>query len=207
MPVTRAAGAHEPKRRRGHQRVAAIMEAGVAVFTEKGYDAATMTEIAARSETAIGSLYRFFPSKEALADALLLRYAEHVTGKLEALAQQASSMQQDELADALVDFMLSLESQRGFTVTLLDARGGSDVRRAKFRQAAREGLGRVLRAAIPTLAKAKSETMAVVLLHVLKGLSAVDAGKPAARRLLQAEIRLLVRVYLRSAQESAQASR
>ena len=36
------------------------MEAGVAVFTEKGYDAATMSEIAARSGTAIGSLYRFF---------------------------------------------------------------------------------------------------------------------------------------------------
>lgn len=183
------------------------MEAGVAVFTEKGYDAATMTEIAARSDTAIGSLYRFFPSKEALADALLLRYAEHVTGKLEALAQRASSMPQEELADALVDFMLSLESQRGFTVALVDARGGSDVRRAKFRRAAREGLGRVLRAAIPGLAKPKSETMAALLLHVLKGLSAVDAGKPTARRLLQAEIRLLVRVYLESAQEFVRASR
>lgn len=207
MPVTRAAGANEPKRQRGHLRVAAIMEAGVAVFTEKGYDAATMTEIAARSETAIGSLYRFFPSKEALADALLLRYAEHVTGKIEELAQQAASMPQDELADTLVDFMLSLESQRGFAGVLLDSRSGSDVRRTKFRQAAREGLGRVLRAATPALTKAKSETMAAVLLHVLKGVSVFDDEKPAARRLLQAELRLLVRVYLGSAQESARASR
>jgi AcrR family transcriptional regulator len=31
------------------------------------YDQAKMTEIATRSNTAIGSLYRFFPSKEALA--------------------------------------------------------------------------------------------------------------------------------------------
>lgn len=207
MPVKRAAGAHEPKRQRGHLRVAAIMEGGIAVFTEKGYDAATMTEIAARSETAIGSLYRFFPSKEALADALLLRYAEHVTGQLDALAQRASSMAQDKLADELVDFMLSLESQRGFTVALLDARGGSEVRRTRFRQAAREGLGRVLRAAMPALPKAKSETVAAVLLHVLKGLNAIDVDKPAARRLLQAEIRLLVRVYLGSAQQSARASR
>jgi AcrR family transcriptional regulator len=69
MPTTRTTGAHEPKRQRGHLRVAAILEAGVAVFTEKGYDAATMTEIAARSGTAIGSLYRFFPSKDVLADA------------------------------------------------------------------------------------------------------------------------------------------
>ena len=203
MPVTRTAAAHEPKRQRGHLRVAAILEAGIAVFSEKGYDAATMTEIAARSETAIGSLYRFFPSKEALADALLLRYAEHVTGKLEALAQRASSMAQDELADELVDFMLSLDSQRGFTAALLDARGGSDVRRTKFRQATREGLGQVLRAATPVLSKAKAKTVAAVLLHVLKGLHAIEADKPAARRLLQAEIRLLVRVYLESAQKSA----
>ena len=63
-----------PKRERGRQRVAAIMDAAVELFSEKGYDAATMTEIAARSSTAIGSLYRFFPSKEALADALLQRY-------------------------------------------------------------------------------------------------------------------------------------
>ena len=203
MPVTRTAAAHEPKRQRGHLRVAAILEAGIAVFSEKGYDAATMTEIAARSETAIGSLYRFFPSKEALADALLLRYAEHVTGKLEALGQRASSMAQDELADELVDFMLSLDSQRGFTAALLDARGGSDVRRTKFRQATREGLGQVLRAATPVLSKAKAKTVAAVLLHVLKGLHAIEADKPAARRLLQAEIRLLVRVYLESAQKSA----
>jgi AcrR family transcriptional regulator len=201
MPVIRAAGAQEPKRQRGHLRVAAIMEAGVAVFTEKGFDGATMTEIAARSETAIGSLYRFFPSKEALADALLLRYAEHITGKFDELARQASTMSRDELADALVDFMLSLESQRGFAGALLDARSGSDVRRAKFRQTAREGLGRILRAAIPALTKAKSETMAAVLLHVLKGLAAFDGEKPAARRLLQAEIRFLVRIYLGSAQE------
>jgi AcrR family transcriptional regulator len=36
-----------------------------------------MAEIATRSGTATASLYRFFPSKEALADALLLQYANH----------------------------------------------------------------------------------------------------------------------------------
>jgi AcrR family transcriptional regulator len=205
MPTTPATGAHEPKRQRGHLRVAAIMEAGVAVFTEKGYDAATMTEIAARSGTAIGSLYRFFPSKEVLADALLLSYAQHVTERFAGLAARAPAMTLEVLADALVDFMVSQQLQRSFAGTLLDARGGSDERRVKFRQAMRDGLAGVLRTVIPRMAKAKSETMAVILLHVLKGVAVVADEKPAARRLLHAEIRHLVRVYLLAAQAEADA--
>src|ERR1700749_522595 len=54
----------EPKRARGRARVEAILVAAGQVFAEQGYDRATMTEIAARSSTAIGSLYRLFPAQE-----------------------------------------------------------------------------------------------------------------------------------------------
>ena len=57
--------AKEPKRQRGKQRVAALIDAGAELFAEKGYEATTMTEIASRAGAAIGSLYQFFPSKEA----------------------------------------------------------------------------------------------------------------------------------------------
>jgi hypothetical protein len=56
-----------------------------------------------------------------------------------------------------------------------------------------------------SLSRPKSENTAAVLLHVFKGLSAVAAQKPAARRLLQPEIRHMVRVYPGLAQESANA--
>ncbi|WP_141262560.1 TetR/AcrR family transcriptional regulator, partial [Komagataeibacter diospyri] len=52
-----------PTRQRGRDRVEAILAAATTVFAEKSYETATMTEIAARSSTAIGSLYRFFPTK------------------------------------------------------------------------------------------------------------------------------------------------
>ena len=68
--------AKEPKRERGKQRVAALIDAGAELFAEKGYEATTMTEIATRAGAAIGSLYQFFPSKEALAEALFNRFAE-----------------------------------------------------------------------------------------------------------------------------------
>ena len=53
--------AKEPKRERGKQRVAALIDAGAELFAEKGYEATTMTEIASRAGAAIGSLYQFFP--------------------------------------------------------------------------------------------------------------------------------------------------
>ncbi|MGF6721721.1 AcrR family transcriptional regulator [Paraburkholderia sp. GAS41] len=120
-----------------------------------------MTEIAARSGTAIGSLYRFFPSKEVLADTLLQRYAQHVTDRFAALGKSASTLSVDALADALVDFTMSLQSQRSFAAALLDARGGSDERRVKFRQSMREGLAGILRRVIPVISKAKAEITAV----------------------------------------------
>jgi AcrR family transcriptional regulator len=167
--------------------------------TEKGYDAATMTEIAARSGTAIGSLYRFFPSKESLADALLLRYALHVKNELAEMAQQVPDMTLESVADAFVDFMLVLQSQRSFAIALVDARGGSVDERARFREVMRGGVADILRKAVSGLRPAKAKVMAVVLLHMLKGVVSTASEEPAMQAMILAEIRELIRTYLASA--------
>ncbi|HWY97272.1 MAG TPA: helix-turn-helix domain-containing protein, partial [Steroidobacteraceae bacterium] len=69
--------AKAPKRARGMQRVAELLDAGAVLIAEQGYDATTMTQIAERAGASIGSLYQFFPSKEVLAEALFGRYVEH----------------------------------------------------------------------------------------------------------------------------------
>jgi len=193
----------EPKRERGRQRVAAIMDAAVEVFSEKGYDAATMTEIAARSSTAIGSLYRFFPSKEALAQALLRRYAQHVSASLSELAEQVERLSMDGLAGALVDFMQALQSQRRLAVALIDARAGNDDLRKRFRTEARAGVARILQRAIDGIAPAKANAMAAVLLHLLKGIAVAADETPAMQAVLTGEIRELVRLYLVAARREA----
>jgi AcrR family transcriptional regulator len=204
MSAAHSAGV-QPKRQRGHVRVAAIMKAGVDVFTEKGFDAATMTEIAERSGTATASLYRFFPSKDALADALLLQYAQHALYGLAALRARAAGMALDDIADALVVFRLTLQSERRFAVDLAEARGGSDEQRREFRRAMLGGVAGLVRTALPALSKAKADAMAIVLLHILKGVSAIDQEKPAARRMLLNEIRQLVCAYLASARHEGDA--
>jgi AcrR family transcriptional regulator len=189
-----------PKRQRGHIRVAAIMDTASEVFTEKGYAAATMTEIAARSGTAIGSLYRFFPSKESIADALLLRYAEQALDGLVELRAGAADLSLDNLAGALVDFMLALQSRRSLVLTLVDARGAGEDKRLKFREALRDSVATLLRAALPQISLAKSNAMAAIVLHVLKAIPAIAEEAPAARSVLLVELRDLIRLYLASAQ-------
>lgn len=49
-----------------------ILEAALDIFTQKGFHAASMKEIAERADFATGTLYSFFESKEALYKALLI---------------------------------------------------------------------------------------------------------------------------------------
>jgi AcrR family transcriptional regulator len=195
----------EPKRERGRLRVAAITAAAIEVFTEKGYDAATMTEIAARSGTAIGSLYRFFPTKEALADALLLQYAQQMKNGLVALEQQARDISLERVADAFVDLMLLLQSQRSFAIALNDARSGSEDERKRFRKMTRASVADILRAAISGFTPARAKVMAVVLIHMLKAVANIADEESAARAALLAEIRHVVRLYLATAAKECNA--
>ena len=60
----------EPRQARARQRVNIILDAAAAEFAAVGYEAATTNAIARRAGTSIGSLYQFFPNKEAVLEAL-----------------------------------------------------------------------------------------------------------------------------------------
>jgi AcrR family transcriptional regulator len=72
-----------------------ILEAALDLFAERGYRAASVPEIARAAGTAVGNLYRYFPSKEALLEAALpeatvARIEELALRKLRALADSGS---------------------------------------------------------------------------------------------------------------------
>jgi len=48
------------------QRVSAILSAALAVFAERGYEAAAVSEIAERAGVVEGTVYKYFESKRAL---------------------------------------------------------------------------------------------------------------------------------------------
>ena len=104
--------ARAPKRARGKQRVAELLEAAAAVFAEKGYEAATMTEIAARAGAPIGSLYQFFPVKEALADTLVQNYVALVAADLQELEARAAEIDIQTLVERLFGLLRSHPHER-----------------------------------------------------------------------------------------------
>lgn len=68
----------QPQQKRSQERVKRILDAAAIVFDEVGFEAATTHAIAARANTAVGSLYQFFPDKLAIFNALELRHVERV---------------------------------------------------------------------------------------------------------------------------------
>jgi AcrR family transcriptional regulator len=192
-----------PKRERGRIRVAAIMAAGAELFSDKGYDATTMTEIASRSGTATASLYRFFPTKELLAEALLRQFAEHAMSGLAELAAGAGTMTPGQLASAFIAYACALQRERRFATNLADARGPSDDLRQQFRQAMRKGIQTILRRAIPSLPAQASYTMACVVMSVLKGVGGIREESTNTRRLLILETEKMLGLYLAAAMAEA----
>lgn len=69
VPLRRA-----PRQRRSEATLAAIAEAAEVVIAKRGYARATTNEIAARAGVSIGSLYQYFPNKEAVLKLLVERH-------------------------------------------------------------------------------------------------------------------------------------
>jgi AcrR family transcriptional regulator len=120
--------AERPLRRDAERNRRRILEAAAEAFAERGL-AVSMDEIAARAEVGVGTVYRRFPDKELLIEALL---EERLT-EIAARAEQA--LDADDPWDALVevlDYMLSLQAaDRGLRELLLSSAHG------------REGISRV----------------------------------------------------------------
>ena len=174
-PKTRRAIA--PQRRHGKARVAAVLEAGAALIAEKGYDAATMAEIAVRAQAPIGSLYRFFPNKEILADALVQRYVVLVNEAFDVIERQAPGQPSDFVADAILDFGTHLHDETKAMVGLLESRSDWSAKRQKFRELVIERIAGILQQRSSTLSKPEARDVAVILLHNLKIMKAFKSGR------------------------------
>lgn len=183
--------ARAPKRARGKQRVAELLEAAAAVFTEKGYEAATMTEIASRARAPIGSLYQFFPAKEALADTLVQNYVALLAADLEELEARAAEIDNPTLVARLFGLLRSHPHERTAVQPLVEARMDERTRRTTFRHMVRKHLAAILRARAPSLPTETARDMAIVMLQMMKAANSLGdeeglAGRAAGVRDLQA---------------------
>jgi AcrR family transcriptional regulator len=166
--------ARAPKRERGKQRVAALSQAAAVVFAERGFEAATMTEIAARAGAPIGSLYQFFPNKEALADLLVQHYLTLIKADLDALESHAEALTAEDLVGRLFDLLRGHPHERAAALPLAEARMDEKQRRVVFRHMLRRRIAAILLLRAPALTADAARDMAVVLLQLMKTSNALS---------------------------------
>jgi AcrR family transcriptional regulator len=186
-----------PQRSNGRLRVAAILEAAAAVIAEKGYEGATMAEIAARSGTKIGSLYRFFPNKASLADTIVVSARENLDAVFDRFDADVHALSIRALADDLMALIFELFT-RPALMRLLDAGQDWSVKREEFRSAMVQRTARTLMIHTPNLSKKSAANIAIVIVLNVKTVAThqafLDHSAPGAPD----EFRDMTRLYLQS---------
>ncbi len=115
----------QPKQKRSRERVEAILNAASELFAEVGYESATIIEIAARSNTSVGSMYQFFANKEAILFAIVERYvaAASVTfANMEVEAFPEMTLEQS-IKAIIVPLKAFIKDNRDFKVIFATSRG------------------------------------------------------------------------------------
>lgn len=99
-----------------------IVEVARTFFRAKGFDAVSMDEVARGAEVGPGTLYRHFPTKESLYDAVLEAWAEKVNAAVDnALALDAPAREQ--LLRWLTDYSAMLTEHKGAAARITAALG------------------------------------------------------------------------------------
>jgi AcrR family transcriptional regulator len=183
----------EPQRDVGRQRVAELLQAAAAVIQERGFEAATMAEIAARAGAKIGSLYRFFPNKDAVAEALMRRYAEALQAEYDAIHADATPQ---ELADILIDLLVKLRPQAAALTAFLDSRTDWTEVRRRFRTQTLVGIKTALTICAPDLDGEEAEDVAAVVLNNMKTMVGMTMNDAPTTPGAPDQLRLMNRLYL-----------
>jgi AcrR family transcriptional regulator len=94
---------HRRRQARGQRRIEHILDVSAQVFAEVGFEAASTNMIAARAGVPIGSVYQFFPNKEAIAEALADRFAERLRQTQTVFGPELEALPLYELIDHVID--------------------------------------------------------------------------------------------------------
>lgn len=192
-----------PRRARGHQRVEVLLAAAAQVFADKGYDAATMTEIAAQAQSSIGSLYQFFPTKDKVAQALIGQQTLDLRERLDKMAQASPRWSIDELSRKLCAALVEFRSEHPSFARLIDTPGAPDDLVIAVRRDMRVQLADILAPHAPKLPRSRLIAIATVVQQVMKSAVALNADpaadSPAAAKASLQELRAMLGSYLESA--------
>jgi AcrR family transcriptional regulator len=193
----------KPRRRqaRGERRIAQLLEAAASVFCQSGYTAASTNAIAREAGVSPGTLYQFFPNKEAIAVGLSDQLLEHWTQSHgQALAPENIGLPLDRMLDAVLDPLIAFNVENPAFAVLMH---GPDVPGAIIEEIGTVHgtlLARVeemIATRVPDLPPDQRTRTANMTLHLFKaGLTLVMSHEGAERDAYVAELKTVMQRYL-----------
>jgi len=99
-----------PKQRRAHQTVDAVLDAVVRVLKREGFSAVTTNRVAEVAGVSIGSVYQYFPDKQAIFVALHQRHIDQIDRMVQTKLIEHAGSSLDELMRAMIEGMIDAHS-------------------------------------------------------------------------------------------------
>jgi AcrR family transcriptional regulator len=96
-----------PRQRRARQTVEAILDAVIRILKREGFAAITTNHVAQVAGVSIGSLYQYFPDKQAIFVALHERHLAEIDRVMQSTLLEHAESSLEDLIRALVDAMIS----------------------------------------------------------------------------------------------------
>src|SRR3954469_14460843 len=109
-PRPRTAPRKLPRQGRSKATVEAILAATAKVLAKEGYEGASTNRIAKVAGVSVGSLYQYFPSKEALVSAVIDRHSEELSALLTAKMAELASAPIQVMAGQMVRAMFEMHA-------------------------------------------------------------------------------------------------
>jgi AcrR family transcriptional regulator len=189
------------RQERGKRRIESILDAASEVFAEVGYDAATTNGIAAKAKISPGSLYQFFPNKQAIAEALTSRYvaemqAMHQVAFDPTLGRLPLTEMIDRVIDPLVEFHVAHPAAKAFLAGA-DVSADLAATTERLHTAMLERVEQLIAVAAPDLPRRQRVRTARMCVQIVKAtLPLASTGSVTERRAAVVELKRALVGYL-----------
>ena len=192
-----------PQQTRSQQRVDLILDVAAELFAEVGYESATTNAIAERAGISIGSLYRYFPDKDAILRALSNRYYEQVHALFdEVFTKDVVYLPLPVLLDRLIDPFVELYMAcPAYKHILLGSDVSADIAAAseELDQEIIEHIAEILQLTAPNMDEQRAHLVATVCKAQVKALITLitPSSDEAFRSQITAEVKCMLIAYLK----------
>lgn len=199
-----AKSSRTPQQTRGRARVEAVLDACALLLWEEGPAELTMHKLAKRAKTSIGSLYHFFPDKEAVIDALCQRHMaalNNITGELELISSaQWCSMSTRTVIESLAQpYFHYIDTYPEMLVIINNSLGSNNDEKPALRRSIHANYEKVLELRLPALDTALLKTISFVLYNIPVGaLQSLQDNNDYRERVLRTELLHAMVAYLQT---------